>query len=130
MAKSRSSDARERMAGRYYIQCPGCHRHAGIDCGGGGGNDPRHRRKVESRRWRRDAERGGDAVSDDCQCGHVMLGEKDSGAREWNPHCERHGVGSAWWADPQRVSAREAARRNLIELYGQARKARRDADAG
>lgn len=60
-----------------------------------------------------------------CTCGRIMLGSEDSGARNWNPDCPEHGVGTDWYNDPERVLKRAQDSARLIELQLRARDARK-----
>jgi len=56
-----------------------------------------------------------------CSCGRLSVGD----ARNWNPDCGVHGLGTPWWKSPEQVTKRKADAARLRSLQAQAREARR-----
>ena len=64
------------------------------------------------------------SIEPPCTCGHVRIGGELTGARNWNPDCAVHGLGSHWYRSPEQVAKRAAQNDRLRDLQAQARAAR------
>jgi len=62
-----------------------------------------------------------------CTCGRIKVGWEVTQLRNCNPDCEEHGVGTAWYTEPERVAKRQRDNERLIDLQLRAREARRQA---
>ena len=65
-------------------------------------------------------------MSGECRCGRIMLGLKDSGARNWEPACPEHGLDSEWYRTEGKAHL-EASTARSVELQRQARESRQRA---
>lgn len=62
-----------------------------------------------------------------CHCGRMMVGMRETGARNWNPDCPEHGTESEWWNSPEQVEKRRVDNERLMELQRRATEVRRRA---
>ena len=58
-----------------------------------------------------------------CSCGRIKVGMEVTEARNWNPDCPEHGLGTFWWKTVGKPRQDEQNAR-LRELQARAREAR------
>jgi len=61
-----------------------------------------------------------------CTCSRIKLGSEVTEARNWNPDCVEHGVGSTWWNSEAEVLDRQLQSTRLRVLSTLARLRRKD----
>lgn len=67
-------------------------------------------------------------VTATCTCSEIQLDGnyqgQHTGSFNWNPRCQQHGLGTAWYDSPEQVAKREARSTRLRDLQRQAREAK------
>jgi hypothetical protein len=62
-----------------------------------------------------------------CICARIKVGGVPTTARNWNPDCPEHGVGTDWYESDEQQLRRAEQDRNLRDLQRRAREARQAA---